>query len=195
MKNISKTILAVFATGLISCALFTQQAQAIPITGGISMAGGFMTDTGDVDTAHAFTSFSNVVTTTGSGSYLSVPPTTHVTMTPFTFLPTFSGPLTLWSLVFGGATYSFDLNVLTSVSQPGDDTLTLRGTGILMISGGTYDPTPGAWLMTANQGGGTFSFSSSTSAVPDGGTTVALLGIALAGIEGARRMFRAARKS
>jgi VPDSG-CTERM motif len=191
MKNISKTILAVFATGLISCALFTQQAQAIPITGGISMAGGFTTDTGDVDTATAFTSFTNVVTTTGSGSYLSVPPTTSVTMTPFSFNP-FSGPVTpLWSFVFGGATYSFDLNVLTSVSQPGDDTLTIRGTGILMISGGTYDLTPGAWLFTGNQGGGTFAFSSSTSAVPDGGTTVALLGIALAGIEGARRMFRA----
>ena len=34
-----KTILAVLAMGALSCALFSQQAQAAPITGSIAMGG------------------------------------------------------------------------------------------------------------------------------------------------------------
>jgi hypothetical protein len=193
MKNISKTILAIFATGLISCALCTQQAQAvpIPITGGVSFAGGYTTDTGNVNTAHAFLNFSNVNITSVAGSYLGVPTngTVPVTMMGFTFNPFVPPVNSLWDFMFSGKDYSFDLLAITSRQQNGDNTLTLHGLGTLHITG--FDNTAGSWVLTANQGGGTFSFSSSNGAIPDGGTTVALLGIALAGIEGVRRMFRA----
>jgi len=194
MKTPSKTILTLLIIGLVSCGLFSQQAQAVPITGGISLAGVYATDTGNLNTAKAFTSFSAVVTSV-SGSYTGVPFGTSVTMNPFTFNPFSSSVTPLWTFMFGAPakTYSFDLTVLSSVLQPGDDTLTLKGTGTLHIT--NFTDTPGTWVFTANQKSDTFSFSSSngTTGVPDSGSAVALLGIALAGIEGGRRALRARR--
>jgi hypothetical protein len=193
MKNISKTIFAVLVAAAISTT-FIQQAQAVPITGGISLAGGYTTDTGDVNTAHAFTSFFDVEVTGGAGTYAGIPngmSSPPVTMVPFTFNPFVPPVNSLWSLTYLSNTYSFDL-LTCIIAQQGGDTLTLHGTGTLHATG--FTDTAGAWVFTANELGGTFSFSSSNGVIPDGGTTVALLGIALAGIEGARRMFRA-RKS
>ena len=65
MKNrSSKTILVFFALGLISCAFCVQQAQAVPITGAITFAGGVTLDTGSVDTA----TWGHRVGWTGAGS-------------------------------------------------------------------------------------------------------------------------------
>ena len=48
----SKTILVFFALGLISCAFCVQQAQAVPINGGvITIAGGAELDNADVNMA------------------------------------------------------------------------------------------------------------------------------------------------
>jgi VPDSG-CTERM motif len=69
----------------------------------------------------------------------------------------------------------------------------ITGTGTL--TGNGFDPTPGAWEFTSQSALGrrhlTFSFSADTSAVPDGGSAVALLGIALVGVEALRRKFKA----
>jgi hypothetical protein len=192
MKNLSKTMLAVLAAGAISCVLFSEQAQAVTITGGVSMSGGYTTNTGNLNTATAFTSFTGVFLSSVSGSYTPVPVgggSPVVTMIPFSFNPfPGGGVIPLWSFAYLGVTYSFDLTALTSMMQPGDDTLTLKGHGILHISG--FQDTVGSWLFTANQAGGTFSFSSSNAAVPDGGTTVALLGLGLAGVGVLRRKLR-----
>jgi hypothetical protein len=61
------------------------------------------------------------------------------------------------------------------------------GTGI--ITGNGFDDTAGTWSFTAQDdpSNGVFSFSGGSQATPDGGATVALLGLALAGIEGIRR--------
>ncbi len=194
MKTPSKTILTLLVIGLVGCGLFSQQAQAVPITGGISLAGGYTTNTGNVNTATAFTSFPSVFVTSVSGSYTGVGTglgSPLVTMNPFTFNP-FNGPITpLWTFMSAGSTFSFDLTALTSILQPGDDTLTLKGTGTLHIT--NFTDTAGTWIFTANQFSDTFSFSSSNGAVPDSGSAVALLGIALAGIEGVRRALRARR--
>ena len=193
MKTPSKTILTVLIIGLLGCGLFSQQAQAVPITGGISLAGGFITDTGNVNTAKAFTSFSGVIVTSVSGSYTGVPTlgsSPSVTQNPFSFNPFSSSVTPLWTFMSAGNTYSFDLTTLTSTQQPGDNTLTLKGTGTLHIT--NFTDTAGTWVFTANQASDTFSFSSSNAAVaPDSGSAVALLGIALAGIEGVRRALRA----
>jgi hypothetical protein len=190
MKTPLKTSLTLLIIGLVSCGLFSQQAQAVPIVGGISLAGVYSTNTGNLNTATAFTSFGAVVTSV-SGSYTGVPFGTSVTMNPFSFNPFSSSVTPLWTFMFSGSTYSFDLTVLSSILQPGDDTLTLKGTGTLHIT--NFTDTPGSWVFTANQKSDTFSFSSSNGTVPDSGSAVALLGIALAGIEGVRRALRARR--
>ena len=196
MKTPLKTILTVLIVGLVSCGLFSQQAQAVPIVGGISLAGGYTTNTGNVNTATAFTGFPMVFVISVSGSYSGIGTgmsSPSVTMNGFTFNPFSSAITPLWTFISGGNTYSFDLTALTSRQQTGNDTLSLFGTGTLHITG--FTDTPGNWNFTANQAGDTFSFSSSNSAagVPDSGSAVALLGIALAGIEGVRRALRARR--
>ncbi len=196
MKTPLKTILTVLIIGLVSCGLFSQQAQAVPIVGGISLAGGYVTNTGNINTATAFTSFPFVIVTGVSGSYTGVGTglgSPVVTMNPFSFNPFSAAVTPLWTFVSAGNTYSFDLTLL-SLTQQGNNSLTLNGTGTLHITG--FTDTPGTWVFTANQASDTFSFSSSNAAVavaPDSGSAVALLGIALAGIEGVRRVLRARR--
>jgi hypothetical protein len=74
----------------------------------------------------------------------------------------------------------------------------LNVTAVGTLSGPGFDPTLGTWSFTVSNAKGethdTFGFQSDTAAglVPDGGTTAALLGLALAGIEVLRRKFKAA---
>jgi hypothetical protein len=98
-----------------------------------------------------------------------------------------SGPVTpLWAI--GG--FTFDLTSSSIVTQS-NTFLNVVGSGL--VSGNSFTPTPGTWSFTiTNQGGGVqnqFSFVASTSSVPDGGATVALLGVSLLGLHGARRKF------
>src|SRR4029077_19193789 len=115
-NDMKKIILAILFA---ACALFTQQTQAVPmpITGGISLGGGYTTNSGNLNTATPFTSFTGVFVTSVSGSYASVPTgmsSPAVTQTPFSFNP-FSSPVTpLWTFMFAGNTYSFDLLTVTS---------------------------------------------------------------------------------
>lgn len=165
----------------------TSAASAGFISGGISLGGGYATNTGNLNTATTFTSFT-AISTGGTGNFSPVTLGTAVTQTGFTFNPLPSGGVTnLWTVTIGATTYAFDLSSPISIIQPGDNTLTLKGTGKLKITG--FTNTPGTWVFTANQAGGSFSFSSSNGAVPDGGTTVALLGLSLLGLHGARRKF------
>ena len=194
MKNTFKTLSLLAALG---GALLCQSANAAAITGGISLAGGpVTTDTGNLATATKITGFGVVVTTTASGSYSTVTPGTSVTTTTgFTFNPSLSPSPTpnVWSFVFAGKTYAFDLYSIQTVAQGtdinGSQFLNISGTGILHITG--FTDTTGSYIFTANQAGGTFSFSSSNGAqVPDGGFTLAFLGLALTGVEGLRRALR-----
>jgi hypothetical protein len=195
MKNLLRRTFA-----LVAFASLTLATNAVPIAGGISLAGGYTADTGDINTANAFTSFSNVIVTTTSGSYLPVPPATPATQNPFVFDPfPAGGIIPLWTFNHLGLTYSYDLLSLQPIEQPGDNTLTLKGSGKLSITG--FEDASGSWVLTANQAAGTFSFSSSNGAtgpfvpnpgpgVPDGGATVAMLGFALILLGSARHALR-----
>ena len=184
MKNSTKTLFATLAVAVLACATFSPQAQAALITGGISFGGSYKTDTGNINTANAFKKFPFVFVVSCSGDYSTVPVFTSVTQKPFSFDP-FTSPISpLWTFMFMGDTYSFDLLTL-SIDQQGNDTLNLSGTGDLNITG--FDTTTGTWVFTANQAGGTFSFSSSNGAVPDGGSALILFGLALGGLEALRR--------
>jgi hypothetical protein len=187
MKNLSKTALAILATGLLSCTLFSQQAQARPISGCINLAGSAQFDTHDLLTATTVTAWINPHVESGStGDFAMIPVNTPVAMTaPWNFSS--GGPLLgLWSV--GG--FTFDLTSSTIVVQT-HSALIIDGTGI--VSGNGFDPTAMSWSFTTQSAGGrtqaTFSFSANgcAGAVPDGGSAVALLGIALIGIEFLRR--------
>ena len=174
-------------------------ASAATISGELDFVGVATTDTGNLATAHSFTSFTNVFTLGNElGSYAPIPDLTSATMSAFTFNPTGSGASPLWTVAFGGVTYSFDLSKVTSFSYNSATTgLSIFGIGTAFITGGgtDYTPTSGFYSFTTQGGRPSstrFTFSSATT-VPDSGTTVALLGLSLVAVEGTRRALNAKR--
>jgi hypothetical protein len=81
--------------------------------------------------------------------------------------------------------FTFDLLSSTVVMWTAS-ALVIEGTGI--VSGNGFDPTAMDWSFTTQSSGGrtrtVFSFSANGVAVPDGGSAVALLGLALTGTGG-----------
>ena len=157
-------LFSILVAGVIVLAAFS--ADADMITGAVSFAGGFQTDTGNLATANAFTSFSNpavTLTGAGTGDFLPLVGNTPLTMVGFSFDP-FTNPTQLWTTVVGPATFIFDMTTLSITSQDSEQ-LTIRGLGFANITG--FDPTPGMWILTANEIGNTLSFSSSSGAVPE----------------------------
>jgi len=195
MKNrSSKTILVFFALGLISCALCVQQAQAVPlpITGAITFAGGVTLNSGSVNTASQVLTWLDEsgdmpTVQSASGSFAGLDGATATFAFPWSFN---SGPIAAFWTVGG---FTFNLIASTIISQMGDGFLAVSGTGT--ISGNGYATTTGVtWNFTVQDdaSNGVFSFSGGSEAIPDGGPTVALLGLALAGIESIRRKLRRA---
>jgi len=189
MKNrSSKTILVFFALGLISCALCVQQAQAVPINGAITFAGGvelddpvtvnnatqvtgWLDENGDMPTVQSVSGNMAAFVTVGDTA----------TFTPFSTWSFNSGPIALFWQVDG---FTFSL-IASHIVFQGSGFLNVSGTGT--ITGNGFTPTAVDWFFTVQDdpANGVFSFSGGN--VPDGGATVALLGLALAGIEGIRR--------
>ena len=179
-----KTILAVLAIGALSSGLFSQQAQATPINGIINFAGAIKLN-GPFGTATAVTAWLNAHVEAGStGDFAFIPVNTPVTMAAsWTFDPSTPTPA-LWS-VMG---FTFDLLSSTVVTHT-NSVIAIEGTGV--VSGNGFDPTAMTWSFTTqNRGGSIFSFSATGATVPDGGSAVALLGIALIGVEVLRRKLR-----
>jgi len=196
MKTLTKTILAVLGTGLISCALFSQQAQADPVTGNITF-GGSVNMNGNASNAtmvtgwHGFGGVGNPLVVDADGDFLPfVTPgiSQAVFAVPWTFN---SGALAnFWSV--GGFTFNLTASSIFSQGAGG-----LVVTGFGWITGNGFDATYGTWSFTTqNPGVGNparFSFSAATGTVPDSGSTVAFLGLALVGVEALRRRIRTAR--
>jgi hypothetical protein len=187
MKNrSSKTILVFLALGLISCAFCVQQAQA-DSNNVITFSGGAELNSGSVNTASAVIGWLDEMgqgptVQSVSGVYAGfVGIGAMVTFTPtWTFN---SGPIAMFWTVDG---FTFNL-IASSIVFQGDGFLAVSGTGTITGHGYTSS---GIWRFSTQDdpSNGVFSFSAST--VPDGGATVALLGLALAGIEGTRRKLR-----
>jgi hypothetical protein len=198
MKNLSKTMLALLATGVLGCAVFSQQAQAIPIDGNINFVGAVQLDNNNLALATTvniwFDVFNNpgqsTVAPGATGNFSGIPAGTSATMAqPWIFNPSTPTP-DLWSV--GG--FTFELLTATVVTQTANF-LNVLGTGT--ISGNGFDPTAATWGFTINNSDGLphliFSFggdSSTRTSVPDGGSAVALLGLAFIGIEVLRRKLR-----
>lgn len=162
------------------------RAMAIPITGNITISGGATLD-GSLATANAVTSWVSPVVTSRTGSFAGIALLTPVTMTaPWVFDP--GGALAaLWSV--GGFTF----NLASSTIAFQDATfLSISGSGTITGPAG-FDPTNGVFNFTTQfpDAGGVFSFSAANNAVgvPDGGSTIALLGMGLLGLSSLRRRF------
>ena len=181
MIKLTKTLSTLLAAILLGMLLTVPQARATEITGAITFAGGATFDTNSLATATKVTSWSNARVVSADGDFGGIAPNTSVGMAaPWIFNPSTFTP-GLWSV--GG--FTFDLLSSTVVQQ---DKNFLLITGVGTISGNGFDPTAGSWSFSTQAPGskGIFSFSASSQA-PDGGTTLALLGVALAGLELMRR--------
>ena len=196
MKN-----LILKSLGALALASFALTAQAIPISGGISFAGAYTSNTGNINTATSFTTITSVVSTGSNGTLAPAvsgitPFTTGLlTFNGFTFgnSPNGSGqvtPVLIWTgNGTNGVITTFTLNSISIVDHNPVDSVAIVGAGFFTETG--FDATPGTFLFTANQAAGTFSFSLSQAALaPDGGTTALLLGLGLVGVGLSARRFK-----
>ena len=191
-----KIILAMVATMFVA-------VQAYAVNGTIQFNGGpsgmtQKTNKKGVTTNHFVNPWS-VTAGTQTGDYSTVPDGfSPVTMGDFSFTGNnaapgsqacLSCPFVQWSFSFGGKTYNFTLESITSASNIAGS-IAETGTGTACIDSNC---SPGTWSLSGSKHGNSFTFNASvqTSSVPDGGSAVALLGIALAGTEAGRRLLRA----
>ncbi len=192
MKRLCRTFLAMLGGGVIGV-LFTPQAQAVPINGHITFAGTVTLDTSSAGTATAVTAWhfvGNVGTphvASADGDFASTEGSSATFSAPWSF-NTVATITNFWSV--GG--FSFDLTISSIVIQGfylnGNGYVVVSGSGI--VHGNGFDETAGTWSFTTQdpKAGGVFSFSAAAGSVPDGGSTVALLGATLVGVEGVRRL-------
>ena len=140
-----KTILAVLAMGALSCALFSQQAQAVPITGTIQLGGAVQFDSNSLNTATRvnfwFDNNGNpghsTVQPGNNGTFASIPAGTQADMAqPWIFNPSTPTPH-LWSV----AGFTFDLMSSTIMTQNAF-VLAITGTGTVT---GPLGLTPQRW--------------------------------------------------
>ena len=203
MKNTSKWILTALTAGVLGCGLLSQHAQAVPIDGTINFAGPVTISNNGTVSNLTFRFPLQHTTAPNTGSYSSVPAGVATTFTSFGFNNTtlaivnpHNTPFVVWTFTFGGKTYDFllesplDFGVVSTTGHP--KTADILGHGIAQITG--FDDTPGTFQLHGTGFTSRITFVASTTAVPDGGSTVALLGLALAGVEGVRRTL-AARKA
>ncbi len=186
MKNTLLTIV-----GAAAILALAQSTQAIPITGAIGFAGNATLNSATAATATTVTGWSgattaNPVVQSSSGILGTVlPANTQVAfVAPWNF--TVSSLITgFWTAV--GPAVSFDLQNATFVRGNifGSDYVSVYGTGLIHVAG--YDATLWDFAITFQDPASvpstqTFTFSASQHSVPDGGTTVLLLGAALSGM-------------
>jgi len=184
---------------LLTVSALTLGAHAVQITGTIDFAGQAYFDTTSLATATSVVNFkidansanNTAMVTDATGDFSSIAAGTTASFpNVYTFNP--SSPVTpLWTV--GG--FTFDLTSSTIVNQNAFS-LVVRGIGTL--SGNGFEATPGAWILSSGAAMGqnqtSFSFQANTTAVPtvpDGGSTVALLGAVLVGMVAFRQKLRA----
>ena len=163
-------------------------ASAMMIAGGITFNGGATLDDAAIEDATQVVSWSQTRVDSASGDFAAAG---LVDGSIATFAPgwTFgSGQPMLWTS--GGFTFNLSAS---SVTLQSDSFLLVEGDGFIVGNG--FDQTAGTFSFTTqeNDVNGRFSFSATGIAtpastnVPDGGATIALLGLSLLGLQGARK--------
>ena len=164
-----KTILAVLAMGALSCAFFSQQVQAVQITGEIHFAGDAIFDSMNLSTAttvNVWISAQNTIqqstVLSATGDFSVVPFGTLAEMAhPWAFDPSTPTP-SLWSIPAFG--FSFDLTSVISVTHQGNNFINVLADGTIHATG--FDDTPGLFSFTVSNPDGnlhlTFAFAAET---------------------------------
>lgn len=197
MKKRMNVSLATLAVALVGCGVLCEQAQAIPINGSVEFFGSG-TPSGSSPGSPTTIVFTNPwKTLSGIGIYAGVPFGTAVTFTDFSFTGDGTGAALvgsvtpLWAVSFGGINYAFDLLALTN-GHTATGSMSFTGTGTAHATG--FDDTFATWAIQGSGNNFAFTISTSTTTsvggVPEGGTTVALFGIALLVIVVLRRQLR-----
>ena len=213
MKNLTNAIRTILATSLVGSGLFCQHAQATTINGTITFNGTLTAQIlgGGIDGINWGPPANKVSTV--DGDYSSVPIGKLATFTNFQWnsstlaitTPS-TTPFVEWTFTIGSTTYDFILdNPLTTgtithtkVGSPPHVTnlwgVAVLGTGTAQITG--FEDTVGVFTVSGTGNAAHLSFDASGIAdgdpVPDGGSAVALLGIALISLEVLRRKRRGA---
>jgi hypothetical protein len=176
MKN-KLTIMAAAVAVLVG---ISTTVQATPINGSIGFTGLYKQNggtIGDLTTATSFTITSTLILA-ASGDFTGA--TLGSFATPITVNPA-TGLSTLWSVIVGSTTYTFNVTSETE-SLDSASQINLLGTGTI-TDGNTADTTAGTWQLGFGVSGDAFTWQSTSSAnVPDGGTTAMLLGAGMAGL-------------
>lgn len=177
------------ALGLVAGLLSAGSLSAATIKGSIGYATGFTPNNSNLTLATSIavqTPGVVVGAVTGDFAAAGILPFTPIALAPVlsvnSALALPGGPV--WSV--GG----FSLN-LTSIAETFNTANSLELTGTGWVTGNGYEPTVGNWIATFNRSGQNFTFSASSSAVPEGGSAIALLGLALLGVETGRRRLKA----
>ncbi|MDR3457697.1 MAG: hypothetical protein P4N60_09640 [Verrucomicrobiae bacterium] len=174
MKKIIITAVSVAAFAV----ALAQTAQAVPITGNVGFSGAVQLNTDNVQTATEALTWVNPVVNGASGSFSGIAQGTPVTLA----IPWFfnSGALNNFWMVGG-----FTFNLLSSHVYSQDGLfldVVMSGT----VSGNSFDPTAFTGTFQAANppanGNAIFTGRMSFSSVPDGGSTVLLLGLACIGM-------------
>ena len=201
MKLISKTYLTALGAAVLGSVLFTPRAEAVQLTGDVTINGDVKYNTTDLGTATIAVQFGlldsfgvlagNPVVVSNSGDFVLLAPVAA----PATFganISLNSGASQLLYTLPSGLTFTLTSSTIAGQSA---SFLNVTGTGTLTAPG--FDATPGVFTLASTSAGGasqaTFGFTSNTAArpagVPDGGSALALLGVAVLGLEAARRKF------
>ena len=192
--KISKTLLTIMAAlagvGLLSSAQATQINGTIGFTSAANATGGSLVNNG----GGSFTlNYNNPMTVNfGNGDYTgTVGATTNFASITFTNGGGLTSPnVPEWTFAVGGKTYSFDLLSLSKATfQPGAiSALTLMGEGKAHITG--LEDTTANFALEATGNRLVFAIlqpSDTAAPAPDGGSTLALLGIGLVAVQAVRR--------
>lgn len=196
--KLTKTILAAVAATVIGGLASTAQAVMIEGTVGFQAPnGGSASENGNVTTIH----FAPPVHVNfGTGDYSGTEGST-ATFADISFSGSGTNATLLspntpqWTFMSGGNTFSFDLRSLEAATFTSGN-FSLSGLGVAHLTG--FEDTTATFSIQGTGNGFTFTLLQASSTapapgqVPDGGSAIALLGIAIVGIEGLRRKFATA---
>jgi len=184
--KMKKTIAALLAAG--TCLLLTPHAHA----DSIGLEGASKASGDSSKKSPTTVSFSNPWHVVSSDGIFAGTDTAAVTMASYSFTGDGTSavctncPVVQWHFTYGGNTYSFTLTSLISATTRAGS-LAASGTGTITVNSTTYSAT---WAMNGSGSKFKYRISFITNTVPDGGSAVALLGIALCGIEVTRRLIQ-----
>jgi len=188
-KKTNKLLAALLVSSLVSAV----SVNAAPINGDIFFKNTSATaNNGGPENADQLTSITAQTNQNlSTGDYAAIADGTTVTVKDLNWssLTNGVGALSItefWTIADSGSTYSFNLESIIANSYANSTrTILARGTA----TGTGFEDSAGTFQLSTSGNGTSISFSSTTD-VPDSGTTTALLGLSMLGLAGAARRLR-----